>query len=310
MQKNVFRPYEIKAKENSKYTLGLVHDYAPPKEEKEEVKEEYKGPTVEELKKEAEAYKVHWENEKKKMKEEAEAEAKKIVQDAERTAFEEVKRQTNQAQEIRAAAQKEAEEIVRKAKDEAARTLNQAKTEAANTKDAAYKEGYDKGVQEGFTSGKDEEDRLISRVHKILDAVIKRREEILLETEEQIVDLVILMARKVVKVITKTQEGIISENVLSALKKVKSRGNVTIRVNTTDLKLTTEHIDDFIKQVEKIEGITVIEDGSIEKGGCIVDTDFGSIDAKISSQLSELEERILEVSPEKTTTLITGEAGK
>ena len=46
-------------------------------------------------------------------------------------------------------------------------------------------------------------------------------------------------------------------------------------------------------------GITVLEDSSVEKGGCIVETDFGAIDARISSQLTELENKILDVSPVK-----------
>ena len=38
----------------------------------------------------------------------------------------------------------------------------------------------------------------------------------------------------------------------------------------------------------------------MEKGGVILETDFGSIDARISSQLTELENKILEVSPLKS----------
>ena len=70
-------------------------------------------------------------------------------------------------------------------------------------------------------------------------------------------------------------------------------------MNLEDVKLTTEHIKDFIEQVESVSGITVVEDSSVEKGGCIVETDFGAIDARISSQLSELESKILEISPMK-----------
>ena len=54
------------------------------------------------------------------------------------------------------------------------------------------------------------------------------------------------------------------------------------------------------QQVENIKGITVLEDSTVEKGGCVVETDFGSIDARISSQLTELENKILEISPLKT----------
>ena len=89
-------------------------------------------------------------------------------------------------------------------------------------------------------------------------------------------------------------------NIVQALKKVKGRGEVTIHVNLEDVKLTTDHIRDFIREVENVKNIHVIEDSSVEKGGCIVETDFGAIDARISSQLGELETKILEISPIKT----------
>jgi flagellar assembly protein FliH len=139
-------------------------------------------------------------------------------------------------------------------------------------------------------------------MHKILEAVMSRRENILDETEQQIVELVILMTRKVVKIISENQKSVVMANVLQALKKVKGRGDVTIRVNLGDVKLTTEHIQDFIRQVENVKNITVLEDSSVEKGGCVVETDFGAIDARISSQLTELETKILEISPVKSVT--------
>ena len=166
-------------------------------------------------------------------------------------------------------------------------------------REAGLKEGLKEGKKDGYDSGKEEVNRLIDRSHKILEAVLNRREQILNETEEQIIQLVLLMTRKVVKVMSENQKSVVMANVLSALKKVKARGDVTIRVNLEDVKLTTEHIKDFIEQVESVSGITVVEDSSVEKGGCIVETDFGAIDARISSQLSELESKILEISPMK-----------
>lgn len=73
-----------------------------------------------------------------------------------------------------------------------------------------------------------------------------------------------------------------------------------MRVNLEDVKLTTAHINEFIQHVENVKGITVLEDSTVEKGGCVVETDFGSIDARISSQLTELENKILEISPLKS----------
>ena len=46
-----------------------------------------------------------------------------------------------------------------------------------------------------------------------------------------------------------------------------------------------------------MKSITFKEDSSVERGGCIIETDFGQIDARISSQLHEIEERIIELMP-------------
>ena len=201
---------------------------------------------------------------------------------------------------IKADAENYAQEILTKARAEAQEILAEAEQQRAKIESEAKEQGFEKGHAEGYEKGADEANRLVDRMHKILEAVMQRREEILTETESQIVELVILMARKVIKILSDNQKNVIMANTLSALKKVRARGEVTLRVNLEDVKLTTAHIEEFIQHVENIKGITVLEDSTVEKGGCVVETDFGSIDARISSQLTELENKILEISPLKT----------
>ena len=299
-QQTLFQPGQLKPKEGE-FKLQLVHEFAPPVEEvAEEVVPEYTGPTADDLRREAEAFKVQWENEKQQMLLDAQAKADEILKKAEDAAFAEVKRQTNQAQIVKNEAEQNAAEIIKNAQEEASKIVEEAKIEQENLKKNSYSEGYTKGEEEGYNEGKAEVERLIERTHKILEGIMARREEILSETEQQIVELVILMTRKVVKIISENQKSVLMANVLQALKKVKGRGDVTIRVNLEDVKLTSEHTADFIKQVENIQGITVLEDSTVDKGGCVVETDFGAIDARIQNQLSELETAILEISPVKT----------
>ncbi len=303
MAKIVFRPNEIKAKDDDKkIVLPLIHNYAPVVEEPEVVEEVYQGPTADDLRREAEAFKANWEVEKQQMLAQAQASADDIVKKAEEAAFAEVKRQTDQAQIIKTDAQSEADKILAQAKEEAAQIIAKAHEDEQHIKGGANEDGYKEGYDLGYQAGQDEINRLIERLHKILEGVMSRREEILKDTETQIVELVILMTRKVVKVISENQKSVIMGNVLAALKKVKTRGDVTVRVNMDDLKLTTQNIDEFIKRVENVQGITVLEDSTVDRGGCIVETDFGAIDARISSQLGELENKILEISPVKNIT--------
>jgi flagellar assembly protein FliH len=299
MAKTVFRPNEIKAKPGE-VTLKLIHDYSPVEEVEEAPVEEYAGPTPDDLRREAEAFKTGWEIEKKRMLEIAQASADDIVKKAEEAAFAEVKRQTDQAQIIKSDAEQAASKIIEDAKLEAERIIQEANVEKENIKATAHQDGYKEGHEQGFMEGQNEVNRLVERVHKIVESVMVRREEILCETEQQIVELVLLMTRKVVKIISENQKTVVLSNVLAALKKIRTRGNITLRVNTEDLKLTTAHVDEFIKRIENVNGISVIEDSSVDRGGCIVETDFGAIDARISSQLAELESKIMEISPVKS----------
>ena len=298
MAKTVFRPGEAKNIEE-KVMLPLYKDYSPIEDVEVEEEEEYTGPTAEDLRREAEEYKVQFEKEKQQLKADAQKEAERIIKAAEDTAFAEVKRQTDQAAVIKADAENEASAIIEKGKAEAAQIVAEAQSQHDKIVSEARNDGFEQGHQEGYEKGAAEVDRLIERMHKILEAVMQRREEILQDTESQIVELVILMARKVIKILSENQKNVIMANTVAALRKVKTRGNVTLRVNIEDVKLTTAHADEFIQHVENVQGITVQEDSSVEKGGCIVETDFGAIDARISSQLTELENKILEVSPVK-----------
>lgn len=306
MAKTVFRPHEIKTIDE-KVMFKLPHSFEPEVEEVPEIEEPvYEGPTADDLRREAEEFKVQWEAEKQQMLEKAQAAADEIVAKAEKAAFDEVKRQSDQAQVIRTSAEQESAEMLRKAQEEADALVADAQAERQRITDDAYKAGFDEGQEKGFAEGNMEAQRLIDRLHVIMDRIMDKRQEILEETEQQIVELVLLMTRKVVKIISENQRNVVMSNVLQALRKVRGRGDVTVRVNMADVKLTTEHTKEFMATVENIQGITIVEDSSIDRGGCIVETDFGAIDARISSQLAELEQRILEISPIKTVAKASG----
>jgi flagellar assembly protein FliH len=263
--------------------------------------EEYTGPTAEDLRREAELFKTRWEEEKGRMISNAKAEAENIIADAKQTAFEEVKRKTDEAQVIKQQAQEEAERIVTEANLKAASI----ESEVRQSLDAERKEALDKGREEGhedgFNNGKAEVERLIERTQVVLQRAQDKRGDILKETEKEIVDLVLLISRKVIKIISENQKNIIISNIIEALRKVKTKGDVIIRVNLADLALATEHKQEFIKLMEGAKSIQIAEDGSVDNGGCIIETDFGEIDARISSQLAEMESKILEISPMKSS---------
>jgi flagellar assembly protein FliH len=307
MAKAVFRPGEVTISETKVFLEppGAVFgpDSAAVVEEiggEDEGEETYSGPTAEELRQEAELFKSRWDAEKEGMLQAARDEADRIIKEAEDAAFQEVKRKTDQAQAARQAAQDEADALVAAARQQAAEIEAEARKIREAGRREAEEQGREAGREAGFNEGRDEAARLVERSRVVLERAQEKRGEILAETEQQVIDLVLLIARKVVKVISENQSSVIKANVVQALRKVKGKGSVIIRVNTADLQLTTGHIKEFIQILEGNNTIQVAEDSSVDPGGCVIETDFGEIDARIASQLAELETKIREIAPIKT----------
>jgi flagellar assembly protein FliH len=308
MAKAVFRPGElVDVPEKVMLTVPLIFTDTAimPSSETEEDDaepevEEYSGPTAEDLRREAEEFKVQWDAEKEAMIQAARDEADSIVQTATQAAEEEKQQITEEAESLKATAQAEADNIIAQAKTQAEALAAETRKTLDDERTAALEEGREAGRQEGYAEGKVEVDRLIERTQVVLERAQDKRGEILVETEREIINLVLLMTRKVVKVIAENQREVVVSNVIQALQKVRDRGTIIIRVNLVDLKLTTEHTKEFIETLEGAKSIQVVEDSTIDPGGCIIETDFGEIDARIASQLAEIESRILEISPIKS----------
>jgi len=294
--KNVFRADEILYQSRKVF---IEPPRVVPEEVAEEVEavEEFAGPSVDDQRREAEEFKSRWEEEKARMLQGARDEAEAIRKEAERAAFEEVKRKNNQAQKIRQEAEDEAKRVVEEAQVRARELEAEIQGKVDKVQQEAVQRGLAEGGALGFQEGKAELERLIGTLNRIISAAIDKRNEIIQESETQVINLVLLMARKVIKVISENQKNVVINNVVQALRKLKSRGAVVIRVNLADLELTSEHTADFLKMVENVKSVTVLEDSSVDRGGCLIETDFGQIDARISSQLHELEEKILELAP-------------
>lgn len=299
MAKNVFKPQEIQYLTRRVFIEPPRIEAVEEPEEMEPLEEkgEYTGPSADDLRREAEEFRAGFAAEKERMLAAARAEAEKIRADAERAAFEEVKRKNTQAQKIRQEAEDEARRILAEAAKKAAELEGDIKARVAQTEREAFEKGLAEGREQGYAEGRAEAARLVERLHTILAKAIEKRGEIIQESETQIINLVLLIVKKVIKVISENQKNVVINNVVQALRKLRSRGDVVIRVNLADLQLTSEHVKDFMKMVENVKSITVLEDSSVDKGGCIIETDFGQIDGRVSSQLHEIEEKILELMP-------------
>ncbi|MCU0825571.1 MAG: flagellar assembly protein FliH [Leptospira sp.] len=259
--------------------------------------EQYQGPSIEEIEAELQRYRQETEEQVRQLLEDAKKTAKSIEEEGRTKAFQMIQDSKEKIKLEEDSGRAKAEQILDRAKMEVERMIKEAEMKQAEIEHEAYQKGYDAGREVGFKKGQGEVRRLIDRLGTIIGKAIDIREEMIAASEKQMVEMILVIARKVIKDEIIERKEIVLNNIREAMKRIKDRDRIDIRVNFADLELTTAHKDELIKLMESLRKVNIYEDSRVDRGGVIIETDVGAIDARISTQLKEIEEAIRNVEP-------------
>lgn len=305
MARLVFKPQQIN-ESNDQQEVAIPERYKKfHKTEEEEfevdnegnVIEQYQGPSIDEIEAEIERYRQEAEEKIRQMLEEAQQKADKIVEEGKTRAFQLIQDSKEKVKSEEDNGKNKAEQITSRANLEVERMIKEAEMKVSEIEHEAYQKGYDAGREVGFKKGQAEVRRLIDRLGTIVGKAIDIREDIIRASEKQMVDMILIISRKVIKDEIIERKEIVLNNIREALKRIKDRDRVDIRVNFSDLEITTAHKDELIKLMESLRKVNIYEDSRVDRGGVIIETDVGAIDARISTQLKEIEEAIRNAEP-------------
>jgi flagellar assembly protein FliH len=188
------------------------------------------------------------------------------------------------------AARAEAEAIRLKAIQDAERIREQARREG-------YQRGYDDGYHDGAREAQQRADAelqqtletLRAHLQQVIQGVHAQHEAYLQHAEAQMLDLALEVARKVVREELKQQPAHVLAIVRDALRRVQGFGRLRIRVNPLDVDLLRQNRPSLLQVVDGVEGIEIVEDRRVDQGGCVIETEQGVYDARIRTQLGEIE---------------------
>ncbi|MEH7336028.1 FliH/SctL family protein [Neobacillus drentensis] len=208
------------------------------------------------------------------------------------------------AEEQRRNAEQQAEAILLKVreqilleKEEAEAELEQWKraeqekvlAELAEVKRQGFKEGYDEGM------GKAEIDYFskIQLAEEVLEKAYKEKKEIIKESEPFIIELSLQMAEKVIHKELETKPDVLIHMIKQSLFYSNERSMISICVSPDDFTFVQNQRNQLLESLEGQVEVKILPEHSIEKGGCVIRTSYGSIDARIDVQLKEIKQALL-----------------
>ena len=192
-------------------------------------------------------------------------------------------------QQILEEAKRRAEAIMRQAQLDAKKLLEESRIHCQNALQQAEQEGFQQGQQRGFQEGTARLDALIGQVRMMLVETVYARERVIRGSEGALAELALAIARRVTQNAVAENPEVIKKQVAEALEKVKDREHITVRVHPQDLDVVRARRDVFHKLLEGPKTFDINGDPKVDRGGVIIETNLGNVDARISTQMQALE---------------------
>ena len=185
--------------------------------------------------------------------------------------------------------------------------MDKAKRQVTELKSNARKEGYDTGFEGGFKKGKEsakeEFSPFLETTQNLIEELSGFRKEMYDKVEREMIEMVINLTKKVIHFEFSTREDAVQDMIRLAVQSVLDRESMVIKINPTDKEYAESFRPELHHMFNEIKNITFVAHSGIERGGCVVETNFGVIDARIE-KLEEQIDRILNLSPAPPEKLI------
>ncbi|MBV8424702.1 MAG: hypothetical protein JO349_05895 [Candidatus Eremiobacteraeota bacterium] len=209
------------------------------------------------------------------------------------------------AGELISTATSDAEAILNEAHARLKTIVEGAKSSAAEVTQLAHDEGFTQGHHEGVDAAEKEMEEMLATMRGLIDMARAERHKIVEGAESEIVKLAMGIAERILHKAVETDREAVVAITKSAIAELVDRESITVRVNPIDLERMKQHRDSMLALGET-KHMRVIEDQRVDPGGVIVETEAGTHDAKIATQVEEAKrvlrldsgEFLVEASPE------------
>lgn len=152
--------------------------------------------------------------------------------------------------------------------------------------------------ERGLTEGKNLAERGLVNVFRSLrmatEGVHALREKVMRESEDDLIELIMKIARKVILREVTMDRSILHHVVRAAIAALSDRCEITIRLNPDDYILVTSGPDEAFRKELITDRMRLKADPGVLQGSCQIDSEMGTLDAGIDGQLDEIFRKLLE----------------
>lgn len=158
-----------------------------------------------------------------------------------------------------------------------------------DVQEKAYQEGFELGLIEGAQKAFDESKANLLEHMSSLEALLKRIEDLkthlLVDNENALVTLVYQIAKRIaMRDIEENRDAVVAI-LQHVMQEFQNDERINVRVSNEDLAFLEILQQKTGQRVESLKRLKLTPDDMIKSGGCLIETEFGNVDATLEERV-------------------------
>ena len=172
----------------------------------------------------------------------------------------------------------------------------------------AYQEGYKLGLEEGEKRAFDENQKLIQdslgEMSQVVHALKNMKKDMASFNEAHLVQLLFHMASKLAQEHLEKEQQPVIEVIRQAVELAQGEENVMVHVSEKQMAFIENLQSQKKVEFDFLEKVKLVSHPEITPGGCIIETNYGEVDARVEQRIQKLWDNIKENLPRVKTKLV------
>jgi flagellar biosynthesis/type III secretory pathway protein FliH len=127
------------------------------------------------------------------------------------------------------------------------------------------------------------------RLDVLLESMATETARFAADLEREAYRFAVAVAERIVKREITLDESVVMRQMREAIRRIVGVEAITVRVHPEDEALVRSHRSAMLSSSDSVREIVIEGDETVERGGCILESATGNVDARIGSQLRQIE---------------------
>ncbi|MBU2646326.1 hypothetical protein KKI24_16585 [bacterium] len=177
--------------------------------------------------------------------------------------------------------------------------IREAEESRTDVQKQAWEEGFQTGYTEGFQTFKTENEALTGQLMGLFKKLQGLQMNIFQEYENQIVQLSLLIAKRIVHNELKTERAFVLQMIKDTMSHFEGMGSVNIKINPVEYDFLSSHQEELRAFLDEDQIIKVRPESGVPPASAIVESDFSKIHLDLKKQFAEIEGRLLDCADDR-----------